>query len=171
MKLSCGLLCWRLKGIEPEFFLVHAGGPFWANKDDASWGIPKGEISRVDQSDTAKAAIREFREETGFVQNISKGLLHPLGRIEQNHYKAVECYAYEFDLGDDFVVKSNMCTIEGKNGEPLSIPEVDRGQYFTYAQSLIKIHPKQIYFIEEAMETVVRKAIRKKTKQKESENG
>jgi predicted NUDIX family NTP pyrophosphohydrolase len=27
-----------------EVLLVHPGGPFWRNKDDGTWSIPKGEI-------------------------------------------------------------------------------------------------------------------------------
>jgi predicted NUDIX family NTP pyrophosphohydrolase len=28
---------------EPEVFLVHPGGPIWAEKDKGAWTIPKGE--------------------------------------------------------------------------------------------------------------------------------
>ena len=27
-----------------EVLLVHPGGPFWQNKDDGAWSIPKGEM-------------------------------------------------------------------------------------------------------------------------------
>ena len=27
---------------QPELFLVHPGGPFWAKKDEGAWSIPKG---------------------------------------------------------------------------------------------------------------------------------
>ena len=49
---------------ELEVFLVHAGGPFWANKDAGAWMIPKGEY--VDGELPLDAARREFHEETGF---------------------------------------------------------------------------------------------------------
>jgi len=34
---------YRRRGEEIEVLLVHAGGPFWKNKDLASWSLPKGE--------------------------------------------------------------------------------------------------------------------------------
>jgi hypothetical protein len=37
--LSAGILAYR-KG----FLLVHPGGPFWRNKDNGAWSIPKSEI-------------------------------------------------------------------------------------------------------------------------------
>ena len=46
-----------------EVFLVHPGGPFWINKDNGAWSIPKGEYAPED--DPTEAAKREFKEETG----------------------------------------------------------------------------------------------------------
>ena len=42
--VSAGLLPYRWRDEELEVFLVHPGGPFWANKDDGAWSIAKGEI-------------------------------------------------------------------------------------------------------------------------------
>src|SRR5207247_6910449 len=39
---SAGLLMFRRAGGTFEVFLVHPGGPFWANKDLGAWSIPKG---------------------------------------------------------------------------------------------------------------------------------
>jgi predicted NUDIX family NTP pyrophosphohydrolase len=39
-----------------EVLLVHPGGPFWRNKDDGAWSIPKGEID--DGENPAEAALR-----------------------------------------------------------------------------------------------------------------
>ena len=63
MKKSAGILVYRLHAGELEVFLVHPGGPFWKNKDDGAWSIPKGEYT--DEEDPLEAAKREFEEETG----------------------------------------------------------------------------------------------------------
>ncbi|RYZ13532.1 MAG: NUDIX domain-containing protein [Sphingobacteriales bacterium] len=47
-----------------EFLLVHPGGPFFVKKDTGAWTIPKGEYEPGEEA--LHAAIREFREETGF---------------------------------------------------------------------------------------------------------
>ena len=40
-KASAGLLLHRNRdGV--EIFLVHPGGPYWANKDLGAWSLPKG---------------------------------------------------------------------------------------------------------------------------------
>jgi predicted NUDIX family NTP pyrophosphohydrolase len=62
-RTSAGLLIYRRQGGALEVFLVHPGGPFWANKDAAAWSIPKGEIDP--EEDPLEAARREFEEETG----------------------------------------------------------------------------------------------------------
>jgi predicted NUDIX family NTP pyrophosphohydrolase len=46
-----------------EVLLVHPGGPFWRNKDDGAWSIPKGEIDGGE--DPESVAQREFKEELG----------------------------------------------------------------------------------------------------------
>ncbi|MET1053538.1 MAG: DNA mismatch repair protein MutT, partial [Mycetocola sp.] len=41
---SAGILLYRLTDAgEPEVWIAHMGGPFWASKQDAAWSIPKGE--------------------------------------------------------------------------------------------------------------------------------
>jgi predicted NUDIX family NTP pyrophosphohydrolase len=47
-----------------EVLLVHPGGPFWRNKDDGAWSIPKGEMN--ENEDAGVAAPREFVEEIGY---------------------------------------------------------------------------------------------------------
>ena len=60
---SAGILLYRFQKDGVEVFLVHPGGPFWVNKDNGSWSIPKGEYN--DDEDALEAAQREFQEETG----------------------------------------------------------------------------------------------------------
>jgi predicted NUDIX family NTP pyrophosphohydrolase len=63
---------------EAEVFLVHPGGPYWANKDEYAWSVPKG-IANPEE-DYLFAARREFREETGFAPD---GDFLPLGSFRQ----------------------------------------------------------------------------------------
>jgi predicted NUDIX family NTP pyrophosphohydrolase len=60
---SAGILMYRRTEKALEVLLVHPGGPFWRNKDDGAWSIPKGEIDEGE--DPAEAALREFMEEIG----------------------------------------------------------------------------------------------------------
>jgi len=43
-KKTAGILLYRFRPTEPEVFLIHPGGPFWAKKDNGAWSIPKGEL-------------------------------------------------------------------------------------------------------------------------------
>ena len=78
MAVSAGILMYRQTGTELEVLLVHPGGPFWRNKDEGAWSVPKGEMHEGE--DAAVAARREFLEETGC--DLS-GPLEPLGGIRQ----------------------------------------------------------------------------------------
>ena len=46
-----------------QVLLAHPGGPFFVNKDDGAWTIPKGEPDAGE--DLLVTAQREFEEETG----------------------------------------------------------------------------------------------------------
>ena len=62
--LSAGILLYRVTdAAEPEVWIAHMGGPFWARKDAAAWSIPKGEYRQGE--DPFEAARREFAEEIG----------------------------------------------------------------------------------------------------------
>src|SRR4029453_10628724 len=75
--VSAGLLMFRRStsgGL--EVYLAHPGGPFFKNKDDGSWTIPKGEIPEGEEP--LAAALREFEEETGLPLDESSKF-HDLG--------------------------------------------------------------------------------------------
>src|SRR5690606_1521373 len=61
--VSAGLLLFRRSSGGLECFLAHPGGPFWRNRHEGAWTIPKGLVEE-DES-PMEAALREFREETG----------------------------------------------------------------------------------------------------------
>ncbi|RYE23244.1 MAG: NUDIX domain-containing protein [Sphingobacteriales bacterium] len=144
-KQSAGLLVYRLKGEEPEVFLVHPGGPFWKNKDAGAWSIPKGELEA--DEDALACAIREFTEETGTVMEGDFTALNP---ITQKGGKDVYAWAVEGDVHADSVV-SNTCFIEWppRSGKQLEIPEVDKGGWFKATEAKEKINPKQAPLIDE----------------------
>jgi predicted NUDIX family NTP pyrophosphohydrolase len=126
-KRSAGLLMYRSRQDETEVFLVHPGGPYWANKDQGSWTIPKGEYD--DEEEPFAAARREFFEETGFTAD---GEFFSLGEVRQKSGKLVTAWAFVGDC-DPTQLKSNTCEIEWppKSGTRLQIPEIDRGDWFT----------------------------------------
>ena len=126
-KRSAGLIMYRKPKGEIEVFLVHPGGPFWANKDRGAWTLPKGEYSA--EEEPLVAAQREFHEETSFVP---QGPFLELGSIRQRSGKIVSAWAFEGDCVPDALI-SNTCEIEWppRSGRRLEIPEIDRGRWFS----------------------------------------
>jgi len=51
-----------------QVLLVHPGGPFWANKDEGAWSIPKGEVEPDEESalrldlDLETAQLQRYRD-------------------------------------------------------------------------------------------------------------
>ncbi len=142
-EISAGVLAFRRKrGL--ELLLAHPGGPYWRNKDAASWSIPKG---LVELGDPLTCAKREFNEETGLT---AKGDFIPLKPIRQKSGKTVHAFALEGDF-DLTHFSSNAFEMEWppRSGKRQSFPEVDRIAYFKLATARRKILPAQRPFIEE----------------------
>lgn len=142
-KRSGGLLAYRMRDGQLEVLLVHPGGPFWSKKDHGAWTIPKGELD--DSEDHLTAAQREFREETGFVP---EGPYLPLGSIVQKSGKRVEAWGFAGDF-DVTCLVSNRIDIEWppRSSRRVSIPEVDRGEWFGVEEARLRINPAQIPLI------------------------
>ncbi|MGO8955045.1 MAG: NUDIX domain-containing protein [Rhodomicrobium sp.] len=140
MKRSAGILLYKLAAAEPRVLLVHPGGPFWAHKDAGVWSIPKGEYEPGEEP--LAAAIREFGEETGMEP---AGDFQALGDIVQKSGKVVTAWACQGDL-DPAALTSSLCEIEWPrgSGKRLSIPEVDRAEWFTLDEARAKLNPAQI---------------------------
>ena len=62
-KESAGLLLYRKRRGSLEVFLVHPGGPFWVNKDDGAWSIPKGEFDP--DEDPLEAEVDQWSQQQG----------------------------------------------------------------------------------------------------------
>jgi predicted NUDIX family NTP pyrophosphohydrolase len=144
---SAGILLYRILN-NPEFFLVHPGGPFWAKKDLGSWSIPKGEFD--DTEDALTAAKREFKEETG--TDISGNFI-PLIPITQKAGKQVYAWAVQGDI-DAEAIQSNTFKMEWppKSGQWKSYLEVDKAGWFDIKTAKEKINPAQVVLIEELLE-------------------
>src|SRR3954452_10067724 len=97
-KQSAGILLYRFQDKQLQVFLVHPGGPFFRNKDDGSWSIPKGEF--LDDEDALAAAKREFLEETG--QSVD-GEFIALEPIIQKGGKKVFAWAIEGDINHEII--------------------------------------------------------------------
>lgn len=135
----------RGKNDSLKFLLVHPGGPFWKNKDDGAWTIPKGEAAEGE--DLLVRAQLEFEEELGIK---SSGNLIPLGSIKQKGGKTVHAWAFEGDLPELFQLRSNTFQLEWPphSGKFAEFPEVDRAEFFLEEIARRKINPGQIPFIE-----------------------
>lgn len=122
-----------------EVLLVHPGGPYWSKKNEGSWSLPKGEIER--DEDLLVAARREFLEETGLLAN---GPLIELGSVRQKSGKEISAWAFEGDCDPESLV-SNTCEIEWppRSGKRITIPEVDRGRWFTISDAADFIRDEQ----------------------------
>lgn len=141
---------YRRKHDELEVFLVHPGGPFFANKDLEAWTIPKGEY--LEGEHPLEAAKREFQEETGFP--VSETFLY-LGSIQQAGGKIVSAWAFEGDCDPDKII-SNHCEIEWppRSGRLITIPEVDRGAWFPIDDARKRIKPTQIPLLDRLSEAL-----------------
>lgn len=145
-KKSAGILLFRAKNGQLEFFLVHPGGPFWKNKDVGAWSIPKGEFS--DDENGLDAARREFKEETG---NEAWGSFIPLSPVKLKSGKSVFAWAVEGDLDAAAFRCETFLDVEWppRSGKSISIPEVDKGEWFSTADAKEKINPAQVPLIDE----------------------
>jgi predicted NUDIX family NTP pyrophosphohydrolase len=144
-RVSAGLLMYRIHDGKLQMLLAHPGGPFFTNKDDGAWTIPKGEIEPGE--DLLEAAQREFKEEIGVT---STGPFIALTPIKQKGGKIVHAWAFEGDC-DPSAAVSNTFTTEWppKSGQQMEFPEIDRADFFDVAAAKRKIKAGQEALIEE----------------------
>ncbi len=139
--LSAGLLLFRrgAGSAALEFFLAHPGGPFWANREDGAWTIPKGGVEAGEA--ILDAARREFQEETGIAP---AGPFIDLGSIRQRAGKIVHAWAFEGDADPDTIVSNSMTTEWPRgSGRMITFPEVDRCGWFDSAAARGRINAAQ----------------------------
>lgn len=144
-KQSAGILLYRKAPHGLQVFLVHPGGPFFKNKDDGSWSVPKGEY--LPDEDALTAAKREFHEETG---HEITGDFIALNPIKQKGGKTVQAWAVKGNINPENI-KSNTFEIEWppRSGKKQTFDEIDRGEWFDISVAKIKINPAQAALIDE----------------------
>jgi predicted NUDIX family NTP pyrophosphohydrolase len=148
-RVSAGLLMYRRSPSGLEVLLAHPGGPFFRNKDEGVWTIPKGEVD-PGEDDLLATARREFVEELGMRP---EGTFLPLTPIKQKGGKIVHAWAVEGDL-DVTKVVSNTFTMEWppKSGRQVEFPEIDRAEFFDVETAKRKINPAQAALVDELVE-------------------
>src|SRR6185437_13888348 len=92
-----------------QVLLVHPGGPFFRNKDEGAWTIPKGEVAEGEA--LLDRARIEFEEELGIAPPPSANWVE-LGSVKQKGGKTVHAWAFEGDCPADFVAVSNTFELE-----------------------------------------------------------
>lgn len=138
---SAGLLIYDWFDGELKFLLVHPGGPYWKNKPEEGWGIPKGKIEEGEVP--IEAAIRETWEETGSYP--SGELTFDLGIIYQRKGKTVQAWGWHGRI--PLPIKSNILK-KKIHGKIVEFPEIDKGEWFTTEEARSIIISKQFIFIE-----------------------
>ena len=141
---SAGILMYRHDRDGPRVLLAHPGGPFWRNRDEGAWTVPKGEAGAGEAPE--QVARREFEEELGARV---VGPLTPLGGLRQRGGKWVEAFATdgEFDVAS---LRSNEFQLEWppRSGKLALFPEVDRAAWFSLGEARRKILPSQLVLID-----------------------
>ncbi|HYX30264.1 MAG TPA: NUDIX domain-containing protein [Pyrinomonadaceae bacterium] len=150
-KKSAGLLLYRKADSGLEVLLVHPGGPFWRNKDEGAWTIPKGEFNN--DEDPLAAAKREFQEELG--ASPPDGEYLQLKPIKQKNGKVVHAWAARgnFDLST-LESSTFVCEWPPKSGRVQTFPEVDRAEWFNSAVAKRKLLAAQVALVDELLEVL-----------------
>ena len=156
-KHSAGLLLFRERDRELEVLLAHPGGPFFRNKDDGAWSLPKGELDEGEEP--LACACREFREETGLAPG--DGPFLSLGEVQQKGGKRVHGFAAE--RADDVPPlgpEVSRFEIEWppRSGKRASFPEIDQLAFFSLADAERKLNPAQVTFLTRLVEQLRERA-------------
>jgi len=142
--VSAGLLLFRRGDAGLELFIAHPGGPFWRDRDEGAWTLPKGAV--VDGETLLDGARREFREETGIDPQPP---YLPLGSIRQKAGKVIHAWAWEGDA-DASSTQSNLMRTEWprRSGRWFEFPEVDRCAWVGPEEARAKLNPAQAAFVD-----------------------
>ena len=141
---SAGILLYRERDGAVEVLLIKPGGPFWRNKDEGAWMIPKGAIETGETP--ADAAMREFEEEIGTKLERTP---FALCAVRQSGGKLVQVFALEGDL-DPATIKSVRFEMEWppKSGEMQSYPEAEAARWMAPSEARRMMLPSQLPIID-----------------------
>ena len=145
IRVSAGILLYRVVDGRLETLLAHPGGPLFGQRDEGYWSILKGEPDGDEPM--LDVARREFAEETG--HPVSDGPVVDLGSIVQKGGKIVYAWAVEGDL-DPAAAVSNTFEMEWppRSGLTATFPEIDRVAWFDPAEARVRIKSTQIPLLE-----------------------
>ena len=146
-KVSGGLVLFKVDEKNDQIFVLvaHPGGPFFKDKDEGWWSIPKGEPEP--NEDIFNAAVREFEEETGMA---SQGPYLELGSISQKNGKEVFAWAFEAEWSENRQVICNEITMEypKESGKFWTFPEIDRALLLPADEAKQKLRPEQAVLVD-----------------------
>jgi predicted NUDIX family NTP pyrophosphohydrolase len=154
-RLSAGIALIRPATAGPELLLVHPGGPFWHNRDEHAWSIPKGELDDPPGAgdDPGLAALleatarREFSEETG--HPVPDGPLLALPAIPLGSGKRLHPYLLAGEIDASHIV-SNHFELEWppRSGRIQRFPEVDRASWSSLRHARSRLHKGQVKLVD-----------------------
>ena len=129
--------------------IAHPGGPFFRNREDGWWSIPKGEPETGEE--IFAAAIREFEEETGLMP---EGPFINLGSIIQKNGKRVYAWAFKGTWESGRIPECNEITIEFPkgSGRKWTFPEIDQAELLLSHEAKKKLRKEQHPFIDRLLE-------------------
>ena len=131
--------------------LVRPGGPFWRNRSEGAWMIPKGAVEPGETPE--QAAVREFEEEVGVrLMDVPAHLC----RVRQAGGKVVEAFALEGDL-DASAITSIHFEMEWppRSGKVQSFPEVEEARWMDLDEARRLMLPSQLPMLD-ALEASLR---------------
>jgi predicted NUDIX family NTP pyrophosphohydrolase len=148
--IAAGLLMCKITDDELHYFLVHPGGPFFKNKQEGVWSIPKG-IPEPGETDLLSVAKREFEEETGIKPT---GEFHSLGFVQQKAGKIVHAWTFIGEWNPVDKIKSNTFSLEWppKSGKFQLFPEMDEARWMSFDEAVAMINPAQVALLARARE-------------------
>ena len=151
-KVSGGLLLFNSRaGNLPRMLVAHPGGPFFKNRDDGWWSIPKGEPEQDEE--IFAAALREFEEETGMAP---QGPFIDLGDIVQKNGKRVFAWAFEGHWPDGKKPECNEISLEFPkgSGKTWTFPEIDRVLMLGPEEARKKLRAEQVPFVDRLLRSL-----------------
>ncbi|MFI1886213.1 NUDIX domain-containing protein [Streptomyces jumonjinensis] len=148
---SAGLLLFRGRDENIEVLIGHMGGPYWEDRDDAAWSVPKGQCTP--EEEPMAAARREFEEELGLAPPAGQWL--PLGEARQPNGKIVTIWALAADL-DLSLMAPGTFTMEWPphSGRMEQFPEIDRAGWFGVDDARPKLVTGQRVFLDRLREAL-----------------
>lgn len=130
-----------------QVFIVHPGGPYFRDRDEGCWSLPKGLIDPGEER--LETACREFHEETGRTVEActASATFETLGSVVQRGGKRVFAWAFEGEWPAGQAVESNTFWMEWA-GDHIEVPEVDDGDFFDVEVARRKLNSAQVAFVD-----------------------